>query len=180
MRAIQRGFTLIELMLVVAIIGVTSSLAIPYYRGMTARANRAEAQVVLNKMRVYFVNLYESNDQNKGTFVTPNTPVGVVVPANPTTATIPMGQPAPWDPTPAAWKDIAFPPEGAIKMRYTFQIATTGPVVGDTLKLIACGNFPGLGPANQNCGTTGLKANYVYEEDYVGTALANSVEFPAM
>jgi prepilin-type N-terminal cleavage/methylation domain-containing protein len=63
----QQGFTLIEVMLVVVIIGIISSLAIPFYSRASARAYRAESQIVLSKLELYFRNTYQSN----GTFIGP-------------------------------------------------------------------------------------------------------------
>jgi prepilin-type N-terminal cleavage/methylation domain-containing protein len=159
--AAHRGFTLMEIMLVVLIIGIMSSLAIPYYLHMSGRASRSEAQVVFGKLRVYFINLYE----NQGTFLT-----GSQTASN---TTIPIGQPAAWEPNAAGWTDFPFPPEGAIKMRYMYQITAS-----NALTLIACGNFPGLGPLTYNCGN-GLVGNYFYQEFYQGATALTPIEFPS-
>ena len=50
-KAVQKGFTLIELMIVVAIIGILAAIAIPAYQDYTARAQVSEAFSVTSGLR---------------------------------------------------------------------------------------------------------------------------------
>jgi len=68
MKKIQHGFTLIELMIVVAIIGILASLAIPAYQAYTIRAQIAEGLNLAGPLRNAIASYYNET----GTFPTDN------------------------------------------------------------------------------------------------------------
>ena len=46
-KLLNNGFTLVELMVIVIIIGILSAIAIPSYRTYTEKANLADASTIL-------------------------------------------------------------------------------------------------------------------------------------
>src|SRR5712691_10733541 len=62
----QRGFTLIELMIVVAIIGVLAAVAVPAYQDYTVRAKLSEVIIALSACRTTITELYQSSESPPG------------------------------------------------------------------------------------------------------------------
>jgi type IV pilus assembly protein PilA len=65
----QKGFTLIELMIVVAIVGILAAIAIPNFFTYQARARQSEARVNLGGIFTSQVSFFSDNPAYAGTFV---------------------------------------------------------------------------------------------------------------
>jgi type IV pilus assembly protein PilA len=60
-KQIQQGFTLIELMIVVAIIGILAAVAIPAYQDYTAKAQASEAYTLLGGLKTPISEAFSNN-----------------------------------------------------------------------------------------------------------------------
>ena len=60
MKTLQKGFTLIELMIVVAIIGILAAVALPAYQDYTVRAKMSEVILGMSACRTSVTEVYQS------------------------------------------------------------------------------------------------------------------------
>jgi type IV pilus assembly protein PilA len=157
----MRGFTLIELMIVVAIIGVLAAVAIPAFMKYIRRARTIEATMNLRKMYDGAVAYYvgEHADING---VAANKQFPISGPTTPPLATITtLGgqryQTHPGDWKQAGWAALEFAVSDGQIFAYTFVNTSTGTGVNAAASMIANGDMNGNGVYS------------TFERDMVGT-----------
>jgi type IV pilus assembly protein PilA len=61
MKRVQQGFTLIELMIVIAIVGILAAVALPAYQDYTIRAKMSEALANAGEAKTTLAEYYQTN-----------------------------------------------------------------------------------------------------------------------
>ena len=120
----QKGFTLIELMIVVAIIGILAAIAIPNFLSYQLKSKTAEAKTNLGGIKTALESYRAEQD------IYPDCA------ANPT-AGVPAATKGSWTATASGWSDIGFAPAGSVYYQYSVNGTTS------TFAATAIGNLDG-------------------------------------
>lgn len=132
----QNGFTLIELMIVIAIIGILAAIAIPNFQNYQFKAKTVEAKSNLGAIKT-FEEVYKSANDTY-----------LVCGVNP--VAVPGISKATWG-APANFTTIGFAPIG--KVYYQYSVAAGTATIATTFLATATGDLDGTGPGSQGAFT---------------------------
>lgn len=144
----KRGFTLIELMIVVAILGILAAVAIPAFINYMKRAKTSEATVNVDRMYEGVVAYFEQKHVKKGVDSVSSSSCLPAAAKKP--ATVPKGEEEVGDPTAwyndATWKGLDFAMSDNHIYQYQFVTSDDGcAVVTATFTAAAHGDIDGDG-----------------------------------
>jgi prepilin-type N-terminal cleavage/methylation domain-containing protein len=164
-RRAARGFTLIELMVVVAIIGLLSSIAVPSYQRMTLRAKGAERLAVMKSISRAIEDIAQNQQHLPG--FDPNNPMAPTVfagPANP--PTLPNTTRLSFNWALPGWNQLPLLVEGGTFYQYAFVAVDVPAARTTTMVIIGSGDLDGDGiPSTRTQTYTGIGYSFQLTSD---------------
>lgn len=130
------GFSLMELMIVVAIIGILAAIAYPAYQQYVLRANRAEAKAILTETAQFMERYFTTN----GTYVNGN--IGALNISNGASPKNSSGS--------ALKYNVSFS-AGPTATAFTLQAVPAGQQTSDTCATLTLSNTGAKTPASGGC-----------------------------
>lgn len=137
-RKSSAGFTLIEVMIVVAIIGILAAVAYPSYQEHVRKAKRADAQAALMELSQFMERHYTSN--------------GRYLKTNGDAPDLPFDA-APKDGGSKSY-DLAFAENSPTANSYVLEAIPTGSMANDNCGTLTLSNTGAKGLKDQKAGTT--------------------------
>ncbi|MFZ5478634.1 MAG: type IV pilin protein [Myxococcota bacterium] len=107
----RRGFSLVELMIVVAIIGILAALAIPNFRAMQYKAKRAEVPGNVTGIHTSELAYEASFDEYVSATANPSTTPGKDL--------------RDFDLSISGWRELGWSPDGPVRGQYAVSAAST-------------------------------------------------------
>ena len=104
----QGGFTMVELMITVGLVGVLASIAIPNYTEMQLKARRTEPYLILDGIQTQ--QLWYQAQYDK--FITASTNPGGTL----------NKEMRDWRPTLSRWDDLGYAPDGQVRCNYAATV----------------------------------------------------------